>query len=40
MIAVDGLRVRFGATEVVHGISFSVPAGGSFGLVGDPAWLT
>ena len=35
MIAIDGLRVRFGATEVVHGISFSVPAGGSFGLVGE-----
>ncbi len=35
MISVDGLRVSFGAKEVVHGVSFSVPSGGSFGLVGE-----
>jgi len=35
MIAVEGLRVRFGATEVVKGVSFTVPRGGSFGLVGE-----
>ena len=35
MIAVDGLRVRFGANEVVRGVSFTVPTGGSFGLVGE-----
>ena len=35
MIDVQGLRVRFGATEVVHGIDFTVPRGGSFGLVGE-----
>ena len=35
MIAVDALRVRFGAQEVVRGVSFRVPAGGSFGLVGE-----
>ncbi len=35
MIGIDGLRVRFGANEVVRGISLSVPRGGSFGLVGE-----
>jgi len=35
MIEVDGLRVRFGATEVVRGVSLHVPRGGSFGLVGE-----
>ncbi len=35
MIEVDGLRVRFGANEVVRGVSFGVPRGGSFGLVGE-----
>ena len=35
MIEVDGLRVRFGAQEVVRGVSFAVPSGGSFGLVGE-----
>ena len=35
MIEVEGLRVRFGADEVVRGVSFSVPTGGSFGLVGE-----
>ena len=35
MIDIDGLRVRFGAHEVVHGISLAVPRGGSFGLVGE-----
>ena len=35
MIQVDGLRVRFGANEVVRGVSFGVPTGGSFGLVGE-----
>ena len=35
MIEIDALRVRFGTTEVVKGISFHVPRGGSFGLVGE-----
>ena len=35
MIDIEGLRVRFGANEVVHGISLTVPRGGSFGLVGE-----
>lgn len=35
MIEIENLRVRLGHTEIVHGISFSVPSGGSFGLVGE-----
>jgi peptide/nickel transport system ATP-binding protein len=35
MITVEDLRVRFGSQEVVKGISFEVPRGGSFGLVGE-----
>ena len=35
MIGINGLRVRFGANEVVHGVSLAVPRGGSFGLVGE-----
>ncbi len=35
MIEVDGLRVRFGANEVVKGVSLTVPTGGSYGLVGE-----
>ncbi len=35
MIDIDGLRVRFGVNEVVHGVSLAVPRGGSFGLVGE-----
>jgi len=35
MIAVNGLHVRFGDTEVVRGVSLAVPRGGSFGLVGE-----
>jgi len=35
MIDIAGLRVRFGANEVVRGISLQVPRGGSFGLVGE-----
>ncbi len=35
MIAIDGLHVRFGANEVVHGVSLHVPRGSSFGLVGE-----
>ena len=35
MIDVAGLRVRFGANEVVKGVSFSVPKGSSFGIVGE-----
>ena len=31
----DDLRVRFGASEVVRGVAFAVPQGGSFGLVGE-----
>jgi peptide/nickel transport system ATP-binding protein len=35
MIDVKNLRVRFGATEVLKGISFAVDSGRSFGLVGE-----
>jgi peptide/nickel transport system ATP-binding protein len=35
MIAVEDLRVRFGAYEAVRGVSFTVPTGGSFGIVGE-----
>ena len=35
MIDIRGLRVRFGANEVVHGVALAVPRGGSFGLVGE-----
>ncbi len=35
MIDIEGLRVRFGANEVVRGVSLKVPRGGSFGLVGE-----
>jgi peptide/nickel transport system ATP-binding protein len=35
VIKIDGLRVRFGANEVVKGVSFDVPRGASFGLVGE-----
>jgi peptide/nickel transport system ATP-binding protein len=35
MIEVDGLRVAFDGREVVHGVSFQVSTGGSFGLVGE-----
>jgi peptide/nickel transport system ATP-binding protein len=35
MIDVDQLRVRFGSNEVVKGVSFHIPTGGSFGIVGE-----
>jgi peptide/nickel transport system ATP-binding protein len=35
MIEVEDLRVRFGTSEVVKGVSFSVPRGASFGMVGE-----
>jgi len=35
VIEVDGLRVAFDGREVVHGVSFAVPTGASFGLVGE-----
>ncbi|MGH7056819.1 MAG: ABC transporter ATP-binding protein, partial [Acetobacteraceae bacterium] len=35
MIEVERLRVRFGETEAVRGVSFVVPGGGSFGIVGE-----
>ena len=35
MIEVENLRIRFGDREVVSGVSFAVPTGGSFGLVGE-----
>ena len=35
MIAVEDLRVRFGDTEAVRGVSFAVPRGATFGLVGE-----
>ncbi|HET6184869.1 MAG TPA: ABC transporter ATP-binding protein [Acetobacteraceae bacterium] len=35
MIEVEALRVRFGQTEAVRGVSFAVPRGDSFGIVGE-----
>ncbi len=35
MIEVEQLRVRFGETEAVKGVSFVVPQGDSFGIVGE-----
>lgn len=35
MITVDGLRISFGSNEVVKDVSFAVPGGGSFGIVGE-----
>ncbi|WP_158744322.1 ABC transporter ATP-binding protein [Acidisphaera sp. L21] len=35
MIQVDGLRIRIGQTEIVHGVSFAVAQGAAFGLVGE-----
>ena len=35
MIEVDGLSVRFGRTEAVKSVSFSVARGESFGIVGE-----
>jgi len=35
MIEIEDLRVRFGANEVVRGVSLAVPTGGSYGLVGE-----
>jgi peptide/nickel transport system ATP-binding protein len=35
MISVADLRVTFGRTEAVKGVSFAVPEGGSFGIVGE-----
>ena len=35
MIEIDQLRVRFGANDVVKGVSLTVPTGGSYGLVGE-----
>jgi peptide/nickel transport system ATP-binding protein len=35
MIEVEDLRVRFGETEAVRGVSFAVARGGSFGIVGE-----
>ncbi len=35
MIGVETLRVRFGQTEAVKGVSFTVARGESFGLVGE-----
>jgi peptide/nickel transport system ATP-binding protein len=35
MIEVDGLSVRFGRTEAVRSVSFSVARGESFGIVGE-----
>ncbi len=35
MIEIEGLRVRFGANEVVRGVSLAVARGGSYGLVGE-----
>ncbi len=35
MIAVEGLRIRFGSEEAVKGVSFAVDAGKNFGIVGE-----
>ena len=35
MITVENLRIRYGASEIVHGVSFTVPTGASYGLVGE-----
>lgn len=35
MIDVENLRIRFGAREVVKGVSFTVDKGDSFGIVGE-----
>ncbi|MEO9189815.1 MAG: ABC transporter ATP-binding protein [Acetobacteraceae bacterium] len=35
MIEVEDLRVRFGQTEAVRGVSFEVAEGASFGIVGE-----
>ncbi|OSM97769.1 ABC transporter [Lonsdalea populi] len=35
MITLDGLRIAFGAIEVVRGVSFEVASGESFGIVGE-----
>jgi peptide/nickel transport system ATP-binding protein len=35
MIAVEDLRVRFGAVEAVRGVTFAVARGASYGLVGE-----
>ncbi|TCV93041.1 ABC transporter ATP-binding protein [Biostraticola tofi] len=35
MITLDNLRIAFGQTEVVKGVSFSVASGASFGIVGE-----
>ena len=35
MIEAADLRIRIGSAEIVHGVSFHVPAGTAFGLVGE-----
>lgn len=35
MITLNNLRIAFGDTEVVKGVSFQVESGGSFGIVGE-----
>ncbi|HEV2619354.1 MAG TPA: ABC transporter ATP-binding protein [Acidobacteriaceae bacterium] len=35
MLRVERLSIAFGATEVVHDISFQIPSGGTLGLVGE-----
>ena len=35
LLAVNGLRIRYGDSEVVSGLSFSVESGESLGLVGE-----
>jgi peptide/nickel transport system ATP-binding protein len=35
MIAVESLTVRLGRTDVVRGVSFAVPRGGAFGIIGE-----
>jgi peptide/nickel transport system ATP-binding protein len=35
MLRVEGLSIGFGGRDVVHDISFQIPAGGTLGLVGE-----
>jgi len=35
LVAVEGLRVRIGAVDLLHDVSFSIPRGGALALVGE-----
>ena len=34
-IRAEGVRARYGRQEVLHGLDFGVPTGGSLGIVGE-----